>query len=325
MKRINCFKIFQLLIFSFLLLVSFSFKENDDYINTNNEYVDKVLIGGDSIGLSIGSHVEIIGFNTEEDGLKKGDIIVSINNQEIKSVNDISKVIMSCNEENVIIKVLRNNKYELFTRKISFDEANNKKSLGLFVRDKILGIGTLSFVNLNTQRYAALAHGVDNAYDQGAIYTSRVQNIKKATSGVAGEKIAMINDQEIGDIDINNDVGIFGKYSNIKEGEIVSIAKAKNIKLGKAKILTVVKGEVKEYFDIEITDINTNTKDNIKGIKFKVCDKELIDISGGVICGMSGSPIIQDGVLIGAVSHVSVNNPLIGYACIAEYMYKYTL
>lgn len=322
-KLKKCFSLFSI-IFIIIALFAFANKSNNKIIQTNSQSADKVLLGGDSIGLSIGSHVEIVGFNTEEDGLVKGDIIISINDKLVKNIEDVHNIVNEINENYVTLKILRNNKYEYFTRKLIINE-DNSKSLGLFVRDKILGIGTMTFVNLETKKFASLGHGVENAYNNGDIYTSRVQSIKKATSGVAGEKIALINDEKIGNIKVNNNMGVFGNMNKIEAGEIITISKASNIKTGKAKILTVVSGDKKEYFDIEILEVRLDTKDHIKGIKYKVTDERLLNVSGGIVCGMSGSPIIQNNTLVGAVSHVSIDKPSIGYGVIAEYMYKFTL
>ena len=322
-KLKKCFSLFSI-IFIIIALFAFANKSNNKIIQTNSQSADKVLLGGDSIGLSIGSHVEIVGFNTEEDGLVKGDIIISINDKLVKNIEDVHNIVNEINENYVTLKILRNNKYEYFTRKLIIND-DNSKSLGLFVRDKILGIGTMTFVNLETKKFASLGHGVENAYNNGDIYTSRVQGIKKATSGVAGEKIALINDEKIGNIKVNNNMGVFGNMNKIEAGEIITISKASNIKTGNAKILTVVSGDKKEYFDIEILEVRLDTKDHIKGIKYKVTDERLLNVSGGIVCGMSGSPIIQNNTLVGAVSHVSIDKPSIGYGVIAEYMYKFTL
>lgn len=327
MKNIFIKKSFSLLLFFTLFLSIFTLGliDKENVINVNADYVDKVILGGDSIGLSIGSHVEIVGFNSSENGLEKGDIIISINDIDVKEISDISRIVNEINEKYVTLKILRSNKYQYFTRETIKNNETNNLSLGLFVRDKILGIGTMTFINVNTKKFASLGHGVEQAYDYGDIYTSRVQSIRKATSGVAGEKIALINDEKIGKINTNNSIGVFGDISKVEEGNIVSISPASNIKTGKAKILTVVNGEKKEYFDIEITEVKLNTKDNVKGIKYKVTDQRLLNVSGGIVCGMSGSPILQNGKLVGAVSHVSVENPSVGYGAIAEYMYQYTL
>lgn len=319
----KCFSLFTVLLIA-LGLFAFINKSNDNIIQVNGQEKHKVLLGGDSIGLSIGSYVEIVGFNSNENGLVKGDIIISINDKEVKRIDDVHAIINDINEKYVTLKILRNNKYEYFTREIIINE-DNTRSLGLFVRDKILGIGTMTFVNLDTKKFASLGHGVENAFSNGDIYTSRVQSIKKATSGVAGEKIALINDEKIGQIKVNNNLGVFGNINKIEEGEIINLSNASEIKTGKAQILTVVSGEQKEYFDIEILEVKLDTKDHIKGIKYKVTDQRLLNVSGGIVCGMSGSPIIQNGSLVGAVSHVSVDRPSIGYGVIAEYMYKFTL
>ena len=180
-------------------------------------------------------------------------------------------------------------------------------------------------MNKETNKYGALGHSVSDALSNGELFESSIKGIKKAVKGIPGEKYATLSDEKIGTIHINNDIGIFGEFNKELKNENIKILKKEYVSTGKAQIVTVVSGNVIKKYDIEIIEVNKQTEEDIKGIKFKVVDEELINISGGVIQGMSGSPIIQNGCLVGAVSHVVVNDPTIGYGVFAEWMYYKTL
>ena len=203
--------------------------------------------------------------------------------------------------------------------------ANNKNTIGLYIKDHITGIGTLTFVNKNTNKYGALGHSVSDALSTGKLYESSIKGIKKAIKGVPGEKFATLSPTEIGTIENNTNIGIFGEYKKELTYEIVNVVKSEHVQKGKAEIVTVIEGNIIKKYDIEIIEVNKQNKEDIKGIKFKVTDKELIEEAGGIIQGMSGSPIIQNGNLVGAVSHVVVNDPICGFGVFAEWMYYKTL
>jgi len=156
----------------------------------------------------------------------------------------------------------------------------------------------------------------------GTIYSSDVTLIRKSKDGKPGEKIASINENEIlGEVKKNNEYGIYGKYTvNVDDYVSLEVGKKEDVKLGKAQIWTVIHGDEVEKFDIEKVSLKSQSKQSVKGISFKVVDKRLLDITNGIVAGMSGSPIIQDNKIIGAVTHVLVDNVEYGYGIFIEWM-----
>ena len=156
----------------------------------------------------------------------------------------------------------------------------------------------------------------------GTIYSSDVTLIRKSKNGNPGEKIATINENEIlGEVVKNNEYGIYGKYSvNVDDYISLEVGKKEDVKLGNAQIWTVIHGDKVEKFDIEIVSVKKQAKQGIKGISFKVVDKRLLDTTNGIVAGMSGSPIIQDNKIIGAVTHVLVDKVEYGYGIFIEWM-----
>ena len=201
---------------------------------------------------------------------------------------------------------------------------NGENSIGLYVKDHITGVGTLTFVNVKTKKFASLGHDVSDALNGGTIYQSSIKAVKKAVKGIPGEKYATLSNTEIGSIESNTDIGVFGTYTYHLNDEIVNIVKAENVKIGPAQIVTVLKGNIKKTYDVNIISLENQNIGDVKGIKIEIKDKELIEDAGGIIQGMSGSPIIQNGNLVGAVSHVVVNEPNIGFGVYAEWMYYHT-
>ena len=322
-----------LLLFA-LLFVLTSFNNETIAVSTDR-YLAEVQLGGDTIGIQIKTNVEIVGKYEivcnkekikpwENSDIQEGDYIYSVNNVIIKENKDLNEVLKNYNKEIITITLIRKN--EMINTDIRVvKNSNNINSIGLYIKDHITGIGTLTFVNKETNKYGALGHSVSDALSNGELFESSIKGIKKAVKGIPGEKYATLSNEKIGTIHINNDIGIFGEFTKELKNENIKILKKEYVSTGKAQIVTVVSGNVIKKYDIEIIEVNKQTEEDIKGIKFKVIDEELINISGGVIQGMSGSPIIQNGCLVGAVSHVVVNDPTIGYGVFAEWMYYKTL
>ena len=194
----------------------------------------------------------------------------------------------------------------------------------------VSGIGTLTFIDPNTKLYGALGHevlesssGVMLDVKEGKIYNSTVTGIDKSKRGDPGSKNANVNSNDIyGNINENTKSGIFGNYTKeFKTDKLYEVADYSDIKLGIAKIITVVNGVDKKEYEINILKINNNDNDN-KNILFEITDNELIDKTGGIIQGMSGSPIVQEDKIIGAVTNVVVNNPKRGYGILITTMLK---
>ena len=295
-------------------------------------YSNYIIAGGENIGISINSKgVLIIGkysINGKNinNNLKNGDIITKINNKNINNIEDMTEILN--NNDNINITYIRDNKE--YTTKLELINENGIIKTGLYVKDNITGIGTLSFIDPNTKLYGALGHevaekntGIILEVKDGKIFESTVTSIDRSSSGNPGSKEAILDSNKInGTIEKNTTNGIFGKYTDtIPNKHKYKVANPDNIKLGKAKILTVINNKnIKEY-DINIIRINKKDNNN-KNILFEITDKELLNKTGGIVQGMSGSPIIQDNFIIGAVNHVIVDSPTNGYGIFITNMLK---
>lgn len=301
-----------------------------------NQYL--VVPGGDTIGLHMDTGVYIAGKYQVEtrDGkvspwrkseVREGDKIIKINNVQVKTNQDLLDALASINSNTVDLVIKRGD----MTFRTTFDVAISRsgdKSLGLYIKDKVVGVGTLTFIDPKTNRFAALGHGIfDNKVNDqdvgGNILSSNVESIKKAAPGIPGEKRAMLDKMTIGNITKNKITGIYGNITNrsyTSNRKLLPVAMKNDVKVGKAEILTVIEDDKVEAFDIEIVEVKKQTAKSVKGIKIKVIDRDLLNKTGGIIQGMSGSPIIQNNQLVGAVSHVIVDSPQYGYGIFVEWM-----
>ena len=291
-------------------------------------YSNKIIASGKSIGIEIHSKgVMVVGFYdinnispAKDADIRLGDNIIKINDIYINNINEMLREIDK-NKNNGFVKVtiVRNNKEYDTTLELIKDN-NNIYKTGLYVKDTINGIGTLTYIDPGTGMYGALGHEIIDRntlskvnISNGNIYKSSVININKSKSGTAGEKNAEVYKNIIyGSINKNTSSGIFGNYKDkIDDSILYEVATKDEIKLGGAKILTVLNdNNVKEY-DIYINSLNK--KSPIKNISLAITDTELLKSTGGIVQGMSGSPIIQDNKIVGAVTHVVVDNPTTGY------------
>ena len=287
-------------------------------------YSDKIILGGETIGIKVNSNgVYVVGFYevnnkmiAEESGFKIGDIIKSINNQDINNINDLNNIIIDNKEYN--FRVIRNNKN--IDLKLQLEEENNIYKTGLYVKDTIYGSGTMSYIDPETKVFGSLGHEImeTSSYkkfelNEGEIYKAEVNSIKKSTSNTTGEKNTTINSNEIvGEIYSNEINGIYGIYTaEINNKNLYEIAKPNEIVKGKAYIETVINKDKVERFEIRIDTIDEGNL--TKNIKFTITDNKLLEKTGGIIQGMSGSPIIQNNKIIGAVNYVIVNEKEQGY------------
>lgn len=300
-------------------------------------YSEKIYASGENIGISIntdgvlvvGSY-EVNGIEpAKESGIEKGDIITKVNGKIISTIDDMVREISLSNESYVSITYERNNIENTTNLKVIKDK-NNVCKTGLYVKDSITGIGTLTFIDPNTKLFGALGHEVADSttgimleVKNGEIFSSSVTSIDRSTAGEPGSKNAKLNTDDIkGQINENTEKGIFGKYEeDIKVNTLYKVASLNDIKKGEANILTVTEDEEIETYKIEILKINKDSND-LKNILFEIKDEELLEKTGGVVQGMSGSPIIQGEYIIGAVTHVVVNHPNKGYGIFIETMLK---
>lgn len=307
----------------------------------------KVIPGGQSIGvklntlgvLVVGHHLVKTEAGTESPGekadIKVGDMIIKINGQDIKEMKQIAPFVEEAGKANESLKVTvkRNNKEFQTELTPKFDQKDEKYRIGLYIRDSAAGIGTMTFYHPESKKYGALGHVISDMdtkkpieIHEGTIVRSDVTSIDKGSNGVPGEKHARFSTQSdrIGSITKNSPFGIFGKLDDQIDNGVMDkpmpIALSHQVKEGPAKILTVVNGEEVKRYDVEIVTSVPQKFPATKGMIVKITDKELLNETGGIVQGMSGSPIIQDGKVIGAVTHVFVNDPTSGYGVHIEWM-----
>lgn len=308
-------------------------------INPIALYAISLVPGGDSIGIDLNYQGVVItgGYkikagNTTYDPLAKdfkaGDMIVEINGQKVASIDELTEIIKDGGSEKTDydLTIIRND--EKLHRNLQVVYENHEFSTGLYVKDAISGVGTLTFYNPASNTFGALGHAMSDTklssselIQSGNIFESNVTSIKKATSNSSGNKIADISNVEIGSINSHNQFGIYGTYNyDISKRDALETANIDEIKLGKAYFLTVLNGQEIQKCEIEITKLNDQDTVKEKGIEFKVTDQNVINKANGIVQGMSGSPIIQDDKIIGCVTHVSGNNPMTGFGLYIEWM-----
>ena len=295
-----------------------------------------VYVGGESIGIKVTYEgVLITGtYDIEEDGeiynpqvedLRKEDIIVAVDGVPIKSVKELSLRLAQC-EQMADVTIIRDN--NRINRNLKIFMINSQLKTGLFVKDELLGIGTLTYIDPENKTFAALGHEIIDSDTKkvvtspyGNIYRSKVVSINKAKTNKPGEKNAKIDfDSSIGVIKAVNQFGTFGTIQDIPQLQLIPTASMNEIELGEAEMLTVLENDTVETIKIVITNIHLQDTPENKGIEFEVIDKRALQLSNGIVQGMSGSPIIQNGHLIGAVTHVATNKPSIGYGLFIEWM-----
>ncbi|MFT9598701.1 SpoIVB peptidase [Mesobacillus sp.] len=326
-----------------LELAGFPVKKVD--VNVLKDF--KVRPGGQSIGVKLNTvGVLVVGHHQvqadegrvspgEKAGIKKGDIITEINGQQIEKMADVGPFVKQAGEDGKPLDVVIKRENEKIKTKLQPEKDVNENTykLGLYIRDSAAGIGTMTFYHPQSKKYGALGHVISDmdtkkpiVVGDGQIVRSTVTSIEKGGKGNPGEKLARFSsDREvIGNIRRNSPFGIFGELNkDISNGVFdkpLPIALSHQVKEGPAKILTVVNNDEVNLFDIEIVSTIPQKFPATKGMVIKVTDPELLEKTGGIVQGMSGSPIIQGDKLVGAVTHVFVNDPTSGYGVHIEWM-----
>lgn len=265
-------------------------------------------------------------------GIKVGDIILKVENTEVNKAQDIEKILNTLKKENVNITIKRNGGYINKNIKIYKDEKTNNYKIGVWVRDKIVGIGTLTYYNPSNNKFAALGHGITDVdtgdiieVKQGNLYIPNTIEIKKGTAGVPGEIMGDFDDNIIGIFNKNNSFGINGTIndtSNLNISNPIEVAHYYQVKKGKAELLFPDENNNIKKYEINIQKIFNQDNPESKSMLVEITDPALLNYTGGIVQGMSGAPIIQDGRLIGAITHVFVNDPKKGYAIFIDWMLK---
>ncbi|GEN57223.1 SpoIVB peptidase [Halolactibacillus alkaliphilus] len=302
-----------------------------------------LIPSGQSIGMQLeGEGVVIVGFeeveqNNErtspgkEAGCEVGDIIVAINDQLIRKMSDVTSFLAENGQETIMVDLLRKgDKVKVKIKPIETEREIFR--IGVLIQDQLSGVGTLTYYDPKTRLYGGLGHNI-YALDQpvetienGVLFYSYVDQINKSEKHKPGDKQAHFMTERgiLGAIRQHSIFGVFGELTEIPQhslyDEPIVVAKPEDVEVGPAQLLTVLKGEKVERFDCEIIEVNHQTSPEIKSFVMKVTDTRLISETGGIVQGMSGSPIIQQGKFVGAVTHVFVDDPLKGYGVYLQWM-----
>ena len=303
----------------------------------------KVWAGGEPVGIYMKTDgVLVVGTGeiTQADGtvleparniVRSGDYILEANGQKTETKEDLISCLAQCAGSDVVLAVNRGG--EVSSIRLSpMLTAQQDYKLGIWVRDDTQGIGTLTYVD-EEGNFGALGHGISDvdtgtllALQEGTLYRTNILSVIKGTQGIPGELSGVIRyagEEIIGTIAENTQTGIFGNLNRHQEeyekGELVEIAYKQDVETGPAVIRSSVSGELKEY-DIVIEKVRVSDREVNKSMVIRITDPELLEITGGIVQGMSGSPILQNGKLIGAVTHVFVNDSTCGYGIFVEDM-----
>ena len=270
----------------------------------------------------------------ENKGIKEGDTIVKIDEKLINSTEDLIETVNNSQGRDIKVQYIHQEE----TKECSISPvktSNSQYKLGLWVRDSAAGVGTVSFYEPTSKTFGALGHGITDIdtnelinIASGEFVTTRILNITKGESGNPGKIQGTVENQtNIGKIYKNSKFGIYGKVDNISSLNIdtskeMEVALREEIKTGKATILCSLDNQQPQEYEIEIDKINKENNYDNKSMKIKITDQKLLEKTGGIIQGMSGSPVIQNGKFVGAVTHVLVNDPTKGYAVFGDIMLK---
>lgn len=307
-----------------------SFRQNSQAVNLVSE---KTLIpGGESIGVRMDvAGVLIVDLEgaAEYSGLKKGDKIIAVDGIEVSNAQEVQKLVNRI-RSSIELTVERNGSSRKYTIVPQKSGSDNTYRLGIWIKDKTAGIGTLTYYDTDNMTFGALGHpildsetGTTLDIEKGELLSSEIIGIEKGTSGIPGEIQGVFKtpDRPLGELIKNTDYGIFGTTVDMtSQKEAVPIAYQSQVKEESAYILTTLEDNTVRKYVVEIEKKEKQTCADTKSMVIHVTDKRLIEKCGGIVQGMSGSPIIQNGRLIGAITHVFVEDPTRGYAVYIEWM-----
>lgn len=270
----------------------------------------------------------------ENSGIKEGDMIVEIDSKKITNTNDLIRTVNSCNGKSVEIKFVRDEETKT-TSILPVESSSREYKLGLWVKDAAAGVGTLTFYEPSTQSFAALGHGIVDS-DTGGIFNiadgelvrSNLLSIRKGEKNNPGEIKGVIDSgKSIGQIYKNTNYGVFGKVSqveniNLTDLQEYDVALRSEIEVGEADVICELENGKRDTYKIKIEKIYSSNNYDNKSMLIKIEDEKLLNKTGGIIQGMSGAPIIQNGKFIGAITNVLVSDPTTGYAIFGDLMIK---
>lgn len=313
------------------------FTEASTENNNNVALLEDVFVGGFPVGLKLyADGVVIVGtepvdtengyINTaEKAGLIVGDIIKNINGERVFTNSRVSQIIEESNGDVIELTVLRDGEMHTFSFNSEYSVSEGKFKAGIWVRDSSAGIGTVSFCTRDGL-FASLGHAVCDIdtkdvvpISQGECTRVSITGFTKGVTGKAGELCGVLESDKTGDIYSNGDSGVYGKFEDLPEAQLFPVSPSSLVKPGEAYIYTTLENNTIEKYKVKINSINPEASDN-KNLVVEIIDPALLEKTGGIIQGMSGSPIIQNGMLVGAVTHVLIDYPTKGYGIFAETM-----
>ena len=300
----------------------------------------EVIIGGESFGLKLYCKgvmvIRLEKFKSEdrmvcpakESGIKTNDIITEANDIKIKSNEQFSEIIKSSKGKEITLTILRN---ELSIRK-KLKAKKNETGVyysGMWIRDSCAGLGTISYYNPDNMTYGALGHGICDIdsgglmeSDSGEILSTKITSVNKSSNNAIGTLNGYFTDKKIGTVSKNTPLGIYGKLTVHPKKKTCKVASVNEITTDKAYIYSTIKGKSPKKYSVKIIDIcNTDSNSN-RNLIIKITDKRLLKRTNGIVQGMSGSPIVQKGKLVGALTHVFIDDCTMGYAVLGTNMIK---
>lgn len=300
---------------------------------------NSVLVLGKPFGIKIYTDgVMVVGIDSvltekgkvtpaENAGLKKGDLIISINSQKVYSNEDVADIIERSDGNELTLLIKRDVKQKSLKIKPALCFESGKYKTGIWVRDSSAGIGTLTFYNPAKKLVCGLGHGVCDVdtgelltLNSGELVEAEIIGVNKGTEGNPGELMGKFKENCLGELKINNDTGVYAQCKmDYEKDKLCTLALKQEVEVGDAYIYSTVDGETPKYYKCKIEKIAHNNSIT-KNMVIKITDERLIETTGGIVQGMSGSPIIQNGKLVGAVTHVLVDDPTKGYGIFAENM-----
>lgn len=313
------------------------------HTNVNSDASELMLIpGGQAFGVKFYTDgvmvVDMTAFETAdgmrnpayEAGIRTKDIIISVNGEKITSNRDISKIVSACNGKQVVFEVKRND--TTFTVNVSPQKsaAQDSYKVGLWVRDSTAGIGTITYFNPQTGHFAGLGHGISDVdtgvlmpLAAGDVIGANISSVIKGQKGAPGQLEGSFNEfVQYGSLLQNTSQGVFGKTEdrNLLSQQAIPIASNEQVEVGEVTIRCTTNGTQVSEYKAMIESINKSSSSQGKNMVIKITDEALLEKTGGIVQGMSGSPILQNGKLVGAVTHVLINDPTMGYGIFIENM-----
>ncbi|MCL2446899.1 MAG: SpoIVB peptidase [Oscillospiraceae bacterium] len=300
---------------------------------------DYVIVGGDVFGIKLYTRGVLVARTDDVStangvvqpahaaGLRSGDIITHIDGQEVARRGEVARAVEQSGGTPLAFTVERaDNVLQVEVTPQRCTDSDHYTA-GLWVRDSSAGIGTVTFYDKASGMMAGLGHAITDVdtgdiipISGGELVDAKVMGVYRGADGAPGELCGAFQPQSLATLDINGETGVFGQMHETPQGDLVPVALRSEVRAGPAQIIMTAAGNERRTFDIEITRVALHSQSNQRNMTLRIIDPELIEITGGIVQGMSGSPIMQNGMLVGAVTHVFVNSSLEGYGIFAETM-----